>query len=110
MIKRLELSARFGTALATREAARSVQGELKHLYSGDAQFVLDFTGISAMSPSFADELLRAVLIRNTELWVIGLSDELYELLRIVALRRNATIVPADGEPSSWRLQSAPLNA
>ena len=55
MMKRLQL-ARFGTALATREAARKVQGELRHLNVGDCQLVIDFNGVAAISPSFADEL------------------------------------------------------
>jgi hypothetical protein len=108
-MKRLDL-ARHGTALATREAARNIASQLRHLHSGDCQLVLDFNGVTALSPSFADELLKAVLTQNCELWVVGLSEDIYEMLNSVASRRNTSIRPADGDPSRWRLETAATSA
>jgi len=95
MLTRLRLSD-FGQALATREKAREVDRYLVNLGSkGDCQLVLDFTGVSALSPSFADELLSVLAKHSCDLWVIGLADEIYQLLNSIAVRRSARLERTD---------------
>jgi len=84
--------AQFGRALATREKARQVKSLLRKSQSTtDAQLVLDFNGVSALSPSFADELVNTLAEAGSELWVIGLSDEVFSLLNSVAARRSTLV-------------------
>src|SRR3972149_1615403 len=48
-------------ALVTRESARAFQSVLQPLFrEGKSEFVLDFAGVEAVTPSFVDELIGLV--------------------------------------------------
>lgn len=49
-----------GPMLVTRASARKLQPSLDDVASEDARISLDFDGIAGMTPSFFDELLRAI--------------------------------------------------
>lgn len=50
-----------GDALLTRDQAVRVYEHIADLIGGDREVILDFTGINALSPSFADELLGRIM-------------------------------------------------
>jgi len=92
--------ARFGNALATRERAREVNGFLAPSRSTPDILILDFTGVSAISPSFADELLNVLADRTVELLVAGAEDAVFSVLSTVARRRQRDIRPLNSDSHS----------
>ncbi len=90
--------------MATRHKAREVRRYLVSLGSPcDPELVLDFSGVSAVSPSFADELVNVLLELRCQLRIVGLSDEVLAMVNSVAARRNATVHRVGDGSASERL-------
>ncbi|WP_162788527.1 STAS-like domain-containing protein [Amycolatopsis albispora] len=96
-----------GSFLATRSTAKLARESLEHEASTaphDAEIIIDFTGVDAMTISFADEFLgkfyvavatgdvavSAVLLR-------GLNEETLETMQICLDRRELMAATVDGD-------------
>jgi hypothetical protein len=77
-----------GPILASRSRALELRNRLEAELSAGGIAVLDFDGVDAMSPSFADELV-AKLPENLRghLQLINLSDDLQALVDVVSVSR-----------------------
>jgi MarR family/STAS-like domain of unknown function (DUF4325) len=105
---------RYGPFLATRGRARAILGDLENCIAADAATstaVIDFSGVDAMTISFADEFLgrfyvelAAGLTRSAGVVITGLNEETAEAIAICLERRELFAASRDGD--RWQLLGA----
>lgn len=106
MVLRVRVS-QLGAALATRERARDLDGLLASAAAGapaGSIVWLDFSGVSAVSPSFADELAARLQAfqgnRQTPFGILCPTAEIATILSGVFARRRLTLPCAATEPDA----------
>lgn len=79
-----------GSVLTGRAAAARIADDVTRLVQQGTDIVLDFAGVQALSPSFADELFGKLLLTEAgrHIRVVNLSQHLDAVARMAQQRRS----------------------
>lgn len=86
----IRLADEYGPALTGRAAGAELRDRLERLVESGKAVVLDFDGVEAISPSFADELFGKVppeMVRDQFVQFVRLREDLAGFARLVAQHR-----------------------
>jgi anti-anti-sigma regulatory factor len=82
-----------GPVLTSRTVAEALRASVEETARTEGVVVVDFSGVEAMSPSFADELFAKVpheLVEAGHIRFENLDDDLLQLMRYVVAGREAS--------------------
>lgn len=77
------LQEKFGETLNTRENVNDLFSQLKSSLSNKKNIVLDFTDVTFMSRSFADQLVKVINSSNFQIELMNMNLDIQEMYRIV---------------------------
>jgi hypothetical protein len=84
---------RHGSFLGTRRLGTKVRAEILEACTDSEQLTIDFSGVDAISHSFADECVGGLLVGlgaeafKARIRFKGMTEEMNTLLKLVTLRR-----------------------